>query len=69
MRNSNTSAESPAIKRGAIAEHSPLTPALSRWEREEHPQSSHGTKRADRSEVSLAIEIVRLLFPLPAGEG
>jgi hypothetical protein len=46
-----------------------LTPALSRWEREKRPQRLLETTFVSGSIGSLKTIRVKLLFPLPAGEG
>jgi len=46
-----------------------LTPALSRWERENRIQSHGKTERGVYRTVDRKQTDVHLLFPLPAGEG
>ena len=46
-----------------------LTPALSRWERENPSRSSLMADTGVRGEISSQSVTVRSLFPLPAGEG
>jgi hypothetical protein len=46
-----------------------LTPALSRWERQNCPRTLEKTEARGSSMSSPAIQRGRLLFPLPVGEG
>ena len=46
-----------------------LTPALSRWERENCPPAFPNTEGSDGRKIIERSEYVRSLFPLPQGEG
>jgi hypothetical protein len=46
-----------------------LTPARSRWERENRGRSHRNTERSVYQTTIESVQAMRLLFPLPAGEG